>query len=178
MVAQDHQVTGPEVGVDAAGGVGGDQRAAAELGGDPGGEGDLGGRVALVGVDPAGEDEHRHAAEAAGHQRAGVAGDLRHGQAGDLGGGHHHGVLHLLGERAEAGAEHQGDRRPLRQARCQGGRGGSDRLRQRKAHGEPLFIRAYRFAARAPDPAPAAMAALTWSRVRIGVGSTPLARPR
>ena len=92
MVGDGDEGALPEVGVDAAGGVGDDEGVAAEEAEDASGEGDLGERVALVGVDAALHDGDGDAVDGAEDEFAGVAFDGGEGEVGDFGVGDAEGV--------------------------------------------------------------------------------------
>ena len=96
--------------VDAAGGVGDDERLAAEQAEHAHGEGDLGHCVAFVGVHAALHDGDGDAADGADDELALVAFDGGAREVRDLGVGDDDGVLDLRGEAAEAGAEDDAER--------------------------------------------------------------------
>ncbi len=97
--------------VDAAGGVGDDDCLAAEQAEHAHGEGDLGHRVALVGVHAALHDSDSDAADGAEDELALVAFDGGARKVRDLRVGDDDGVFNLRGEAAEAGAEDDAERR-------------------------------------------------------------------
>jgi hypothetical protein len=109
VICNKDELAGGEVGADAAGGVGDDQRFYAEAGEDADGKDDLAGGAALVGVDAALHDGERSAGEAAENQAAGVAFDRGAGEVRDLGVGDRDLVCQAVGESAETGAEDDTD---------------------------------------------------------------------
>ena len=96
-------------GVDAAGGVGDDERFAADEAEDAGGEGDLGEGVALVGVDASLHDGDGNSGDSAEDEVAGVAFDGGAGEVGNLRVRNAGGAADVVGEVAEAGAEDDAD---------------------------------------------------------------------
>ena len=97
--------------LNAAGGVGEDDGADAEGAEHAHGEGDLGGGVALVGMDAALHDEDGFAAQRAGDDAAGVAFDGGLGEVGDVGVGDEDGIGDGVGDCAQAGAEDDAEAR-------------------------------------------------------------------
>ena len=109
VVVNDHQVAHLEAGVDAAGGIGHDQRCHAQLLHHPHGENDIGQCVAFVEMEAALHADDGFSAEAARHElalvaRRGGADKVRNLTVGDdvLVGNH-------LGNAAQAGAQNQAD---------------------------------------------------------------------
>ena len=105
MVGDEDEGAGGVCGVDAAGGVGDEEGAAAEKGEDAGGKAELSGGVALVGVHAALHDGDGCAGDGAEDEATGVADDGGLGEVGDCGVGDGGGGVDLGGEVAEAGTE-------------------------------------------------------------------------
>jgi len=96
-------------GVYASGGVGDDERFAADEAEDASGKGDRGEGIALVGVDSALHDGDGDAGDGAKDEMAGVAFDGGAGEVGNFGVGDASGSANVVGEVAEAGAENDTD---------------------------------------------------------------------
>lgn len=82
MILNEHQVAHLEAGVDAAGGIGHDQRCHAQLLHHPHGENDIGQCVALVEMEAALHADDGFSAEAARHELALVAGAVEQTKCG------------------------------------------------------------------------------------------------
>ena len=110
MVADGDQRAFAVGGVDAAGGIGDDERGAAEQAEDSRGEGHLSHGIAFIGVHAALHYRHVDAADAAEDELAAVAEDGGERPVGDLGVVDGGGLLHVRGEVAQAGAEDDAER--------------------------------------------------------------------
>jgi len=115
MVGYGHKRALFIAGVDSPGGIGDDERFAAEEAEDASGEGDFGERVALVSVDAALHDGDWDSGDVAEDKLAGVAFDGGLREVRNLGVRNGGRVFDLRGEVAEAGAEDDAE------ARCERG---------------------------------------------------------
>ena len=104
VVGDEDELAGGQVGADAPGGVGDDQRPYAEAGEHPDGVDDVAWRIALIGVDASLHDGERRAGEGAEDEPAGVAFDGGTREVRDLGVGDRDGVGEPVGKASKAGA--------------------------------------------------------------------------
>ena len=109
MVAHDHQRPRPERRVEPAGRVGQDHDPRAELPEQQDGLDDEPRVVALVQVEAALEHDHRPPGQPAEEQPSGVPGRGRRGPAGQLRERDRDGILEVVRQPAEPGAEHDPD---------------------------------------------------------------------
>ena len=109
VIAHDHQRPRPERRVEAAGGVGQDHDPRAELPEQQDRLDDEPGVVALVQVEAALEHDHRPPGEPAEEQPSGVPRRGRRRPAGQLRERDRDGILEVVGQPAEPGAEHDPD---------------------------------------------------------------------
>ena len=141
VIGDEDEGAGREIRIDAAGGIGDDERAAAEEGEDAGREGDVGKGVALVGVDAALHDGDGCAGDGANHELAGVADDGGGREVRDVGVGDGDRVGDRRCEVAEARPEDDANAGDDRRAAADvGGCGLRARVEVRRALGRAEIV--------------------------------------